>query len=140
MPWAPRKICAAPGCTALTAERYCAKHAAVAREAQAVKDRERGTAAQRGYGHKWRLASKAFLAAHPLCECDECQAGAKRVTEAQVVDHIVRHRGNMALFWRRSNWRAMAKRCHDRKTAREDGAFGRAGQGGVGQNLQPAIQ
>ena len=32
----------------------------------------------------------------------------------------------MALFWLRSNWQAMAKTCHDKKTAREDGGFGNA--------------
>jgi 5-methylcytosine-specific restriction protein A len=43
---------------------------------------------------------------------------------ASVVDHIVPHRGDMALFWDRSNWQAMSKLCHDRKTARENGGFG----------------
>jgi 5-methylcytosine-specific restriction protein A len=32
----------------------------------------------------------------------------------------------MALFWDNTNWQAMAKECHDAKTAREDGGFGRA--------------
>jgi 5-methylcytosine-specific restriction endonuclease McrA len=31
----------------------------------------------------------------------------------------------MRLFWDTGNWQALAKVCHDRKTAREDGAFGR---------------
>jgi prophage lambdaSa04, HNH endonuclease family protein len=30
------------------------------------------------------------------------------------------------LFWDKTNWQAMSKRCHDRKTAREDGGFGNA--------------
>jgi 5-methylcytosine-specific restriction protein A len=29
----------------------------------------------------------------------------------------------MGLFWDSSNWQAMAKVCHDRKTARQDGGF-----------------
>lgn len=32
----------------------------------------------------------------------------------------------MKLFWDRTNWRGMAKVCHDAKTAREDGGFGNA--------------
>ncbi|MCB4811684.1 HNH endonuclease [Methylovorus menthalis] len=56
--------------------------------------------------------------------------GAKRLTPATVVDHIKPHRGDMALFWDRNNWQAMAKECHDRKTAREDGGFRGAYQGG----------
>ncbi|WP_390622926.1 HNH endonuclease [Ralstonia syzygii] len=42
---------------------------------------------------------------------------------ATVVDHIVPHKGDQHLFWRRSNWQALCKACHDRKTAREDGGF-----------------
>lgn len=86
---------------------------------------QRGSASARGYGTAWQKASKAFLRAHPLCQCSECDEGRKRVTAAQVVDHIVPHRGDQALFWDRTNWQSMAKRCHDRKTATEDGGFGR---------------
>ncbi|WP_304879789.1 HNH endonuclease [uncultured Parasutterella sp.] len=28
------------------------------------------------------------------------------------------------MFWDESNWQALCKRCHDRKTAAEDGGFG----------------
>jgi 5-methylcytosine-specific restriction protein A len=43
------------------------------------------------------------------------------------VDHRVPHRrGDLALFWDRTNWCAMSKPCHDAKTAREDGGFGNA--------------
>ena len=28
--------------------------------------------------------------------------------------------GDPKLFWDRSNWRALCKRCHDQKTGRED--------------------
>ena len=76
------------------------------------------------YGHQWRKARLGFLAKHPLCECDECQAGAKRVMEATVVDHRIPHGGDLTLFWDRKNWTAMSKPCHDRKTALRDGGFG----------------
>jgi 5-methylcytosine-specific restriction enzyme A len=77
----------------------------------------------RGYDYRWQKASKAFLAKHPLCECDDCQEGEKRVTVATVVDHHIPHRGDMALFWDRSNWRSMAKACHDKKTQKETAAL-----------------
>jgi 5-methylcytosine-specific restriction protein A len=45
---------------------------------------------------------------------------------ATVVDHIKPHRGNQESFWDSDNWRAMCKRCHDIKTVKEDGGFGRS--------------
>jgi 5-methylcytosine-specific restriction protein A len=81
---------------------------------------------ERGYTYRWQKESKAFLREHPLCECEECQAGELRVTTASVVDHHIPHRGDQALFWDRRNWRAMAKACHDRKTQRETAAEARA--------------
>ena len=95
-------------------------------------DRQRETSTQRGYGYRWQKASKAFLAKHPLCMCDDCREGEIRVTAATVVDHHIPHRGDMALFWDSSNWRSMAKACHDAKTAREDAGFGNV-RGGAGQ-------
>lgn len=78
---------------------------------------------KRGYGYRWQKASKAFLKLHPLCQCDECKT-LGRVRESTVVDHKIPHKGNKVLFWDRSNWQAMAKTCHDRKTATQDGGFG----------------
>ncbi|MHA7342488.1 HNH endonuclease [Burkholderia pseudomallei] len=86
-------------------------------------DEQRGSANERGYTHRWRKAREHYLRLHPLCECAECRA-AGHITPAQVVDHIIPHRGDMRLFWDQSNWQAMSKRCHDRKTARENGGFG----------------
>ncbi|MDH5612202.1 MAG: HNH endonuclease [Gammaproteobacteria bacterium] len=85
---------------------------------------KRESAAKRGYGRAWQKAREGFLRKHPLCECDECQAGVKRVMAATVVDHKVPHRGDKVLFWDRNNWQAMAASCHNKKTAREDGGFG----------------
>ncbi|HVL76318.1 MAG TPA: HNH endonuclease [Noviherbaspirillum sp.] len=105
---------------------------------QQQQDERRGSAHDRGYDSKWRKARDAYLREHPVCECDDC----KRLDwppASEVVDHIIPHRlkdakdsGNpdaiaraQELFWNRRNWKAMSKRCHDRKTAREDGGFGR---------------
>lgn len=121
MPRAPRRPCSYPGCGALTDSGRCDKHRAAERQEH---DRRRGSSAARGYGVAWRKAREGFLRAHPLCQCPECDEGRIRTLVATVVDHKRPHRGDMALFWDSSNWQAMAKACHDRKTAREDGAFG----------------
>ena len=41
-----------------------------------------------------------------------------------IVDHIIPHRGDLEMFWNQLNHQALCKRCHDSKTAREDGGFG----------------
>lgn len=43
---------------------------------------------------------------------------------ASVVDHVIPHRGDKALFWDSDNWQPLCKPCHDRKTAAQDGGFG----------------
>ena len=71
----------------------------------------------RGYNSKWRRESKKFLEIHPLCvRCLEKGIA----TPATVVDHIIPHRGDQELFWDRSNWQPLCKKCHDRKTMTED--------------------
>jgi 5-methylcytosine-specific restriction protein A len=90
-------------------------------------DARRGSAADRGYGHKWRKARAAFLNQNPLCvECMKDDI----VEAATVVDHIDPHRGDMTKFWNRKNWQPLCKHHHDKKTATQDSAFGR--NGGVG--------
>jgi 5-methylcytosine-specific restriction enzyme A len=79
-------------------------------------DRERPSAARRGYGPRWRRARTAFLALHPLCAA--CGA-LGRVAGATLVDHVVPHRGDQRLFWDERNWAPSCKACHDAKTARE---------------------
>lgn len=122
MPRKPKKPCAYPGCPELVQDgRFCLKHK---RQDQRRQDKERGTAAQRGYGYRWQKYTKVFLGEHPLCECEECKK-LGRLLPATVVDHIIPHKGDYNLFWDPDNHQAMAKRCHDRKTATEDGGFGR---------------
>lgn len=124
---AAKRPCTYPGCGVLTDGGRCDKHK---REEQRSLDHRRGSAAARGYGRTWQKASKAFLRAHPLCQCPDCDEGRKRLRPSDVVDHIEPHRGDMALFWNRGNWQAMNKLCHDAKTAREDGGFGNRGRAG----------
>ena len=67
---------------------------------------------------KWRAYSQAFRAANPLC-CRCREAG--RFIPTQVCDHIVSHRGDLGKFWDTANHQPLCKRCHDLKSAKEDG-------------------
>lgn len=118
MPSAPKKPCRWPGCPALTEGRFCPAH--TKRDRRAV-DNRRGSAASRGYDHHWQKYRPEYLRRHPLCRT--C-AAAGRVTVATVVDHIIPHRGDMELFWDPTNHQPQCKKCHDIKTATEDGGFG----------------
>ncbi|ETT58194.1 HNH endonuclease [Paenibacillus sp. FSL H8-0457] len=114
----PKKPCKKPGCSELTTTGFCIKHSALKRGY----DQERESSSKRGYGHHWRIERAAFLRENPLCA--QCYKE-ERVRESTVVDHIKPHKGDMKLFWDRQNWQALCKFCHDAKTAREDGGFGR---------------
>ena len=118
---ASKRPCSWPGCGTLTEGGRCDKHRHAAGKEY---DRLRGSAASRMYDRRWQAASKDFLRRHPLCQCPECGEGRIRVTAATLVDHIRPHKGDVDLFGKESNWQAMAKPCHDRKTATEDGGFG----------------
>ncbi len=116
MPYKPLTPCKHPGCAALTENKYCDKHKSL------HTTDNRPSASRRGYNSKWQTARLYFLKAHPLCE--ECKRRGA-YTPATVVDHIVPHKGDRNLFWDRNNWQSLCKQCHDRKTATEDGGFGR---------------
>lgn len=118
MPYAAPRPCTYPGCSTLTHGRRCNEHRRQERREHA---RNRPNPAAMGYGHEWRKASRRFLQENPLCVLCR-QAGKIRTSE--VTDHIIPHKGDMVLFWDRSNWQALCWRCHSRKTAREDGRWG----------------
>lgn len=64
MPRAVPHPCNWRGCGAVTTERYCERHA---EEAQRRVDRERGSAARRGYDRRWRALRELHLDREPLC-------------------------------------------------------------------------
>ena len=68
------------------------------------------------YGSTWQKYRKTFLRSNPLCVCDDCK---DKLTPANVVDHIIPHRGDERLFWDTANHQPLAKRCHDKKTNKE---------------------
>ncbi len=43
-----------------------------------------------------------------------------KVSNANVVDHIKPHRGNMNLFWDVRNWQSVCKKCHDRHKQKQE--------------------
>lgn len=109
---APPRACACGRLVASGAR--CPCQIASTRARNARHDANRPTAAQRGYNHEWRKARAAFLALHPSCAC--CFA------PATVVDHIIPHRGDDALFWNRQNWQALCESCHNGQKQRKDRA------------------
>lgn len=119
----PNKLktpCAFPGCPELCeiGQQYCYRHQ---RQKRSQYDKERGSAAKRGYDTRWKKARALFLKEHPLCvKC--LQEG--KITLATVVDHIVPHKGDYELFWDENNWQPLCKFHHDQKTAKEDGRWG----------------
>ena len=122
MPKAAPRPCTYPGCGKLVRDGTgrCEAHKHVERR---VADAKRGSAHERGYSVAWQRARAGYLRNHPLCRAHGLL---DEVVAATVVDHVVPHRGDKALFWDSSNWQPLCKPCHDRKTATEDGGFGRA--------------
>lgn len=71
---------------------YCEKHKKDTR----TYDKNRGSAAERGYDTRWQKARRTYLMHHPLCvECMKDNV----IEPATVVDHIIPHKGDMVLFW-----------------------------------------
>lgn len=78
---------------------------------------EKTSSTARGYGYKWQQAREGYLRLHPLCVY--CQRDG-HVAEATVVDHKVPHRGDMKVFWDRTNWQGLCKPHHDGEKQREE--------------------
>lgn len=113
MPTKAPRPCSTPGCPArATVGSRCAEHA---KARQVRYDAQRGNSSQRGYGSQWARERARFLAAHPVCSV--C---GKRAVH---VDHVVPKRRGGTDAW--SNLQPLCASCHSRKTAVEDGRWGR---------------
>jgi 5-methylcytosine-specific restriction protein A len=90
---------------------------------------KRGSARERGYNTRWEKARKTYLMRNPLCVM--CQKEG-RVTAATVVDHIIPHKGDTALFWdTENNWMSLCAHCHNSTKQRmEKGRFQVVGEDG----------
>ena len=116
MPRTAPKPCTFPGCPAITRGGRCERHQ---RRTEGDYDRKRGTAAQRGYDATWRRLRKMVLNRQPICQA----CGRRPATE---VDHIIpKARGGDDSF---ENLAGLCRPCHSRKTAKEDGGWGRGGK------------
>lgn len=112
MPSRAKKPCRRLGCRELVVGvGYCEEHK---KERGREWDSRRGTAAERGYGHRWRQARLVHLGSEPLCRA--C-LGEGVVRAGNQVDHIVPHRGDAGLFWDRGNWQTLCDSHHSQKTA-----------------------
>lgn len=100
------KVCSRPGCPDLTRSGRCSG-------CDAAAERERGTAAQRGYDHRWRRTRDAFLAEHPFCTEEFCLALA---TDVDHIDGRGPH-GPRGHDW--SNLRSFCHSHHSKRTARD---------------------
>ena len=65
---------------------------------------------ERGYTSSWQRAREGFLMSHPLCVMCEQQG---RLTAATVVDHVVPHKGDSAVFWDTGNWQSLCTNHHN---------------------------
>ena len=121
-PFQPR--CLVAGCAAPVAYRgRCRRHAA-------AYDQRRGLTSDRHHAAlyaspAWRETRRRVLEATPWCACGCGQ-------RATVVHHVRPHGGNPARFLALSNLAPLAKRCHDRLTARGQATAPRPG----GANLE----
>lgn len=129
MPARPSSPCSQRACPKLTipGTRYCADHQDKDNERRKQYDRMSRPEYHAWYSTGcWRRTRALYLSSHPLCvEC--IKRG--RVTPSAVVDHIEPHKGDLVKFWDVNNLQSMCKRCHDRKTASEDGGFNNPSRG-----------
>lgn len=113
-PQKAKRPCLSSGCRDFASNKgYCDKHQSRVKQ----RDRDRGTAHQRGYDAEWKKHRDQFLLEHPLCV--ECRRKGY-VMPATVVDHIVPHKGDKELFWDKKNWQPLCETHHNIKTASED--------------------
>lgn len=122
MPSKSPRVCNKPGCGVPTMGGYCERH-----KGEVLRyERERASAAKRGYGRRWRRYAKWFLAQpeNRICKC-----GCGRLSSE--VDHIEPVNGpDDPMFWEPTNHQGLTHECHSRKTMKEL----RRGQGG--QNVR----
>lgn len=111
MPRLALRSCLVSGCTSLVASGCCSLHHREQRWPDV-----RPSAAERGYDDAWRDLRKIILARDPVCTICYGEVSTD-------VDHLVsRARGgtNHPL-----NLRGLCHSCHSRKTAQQDGRWGR---------------
>jgi len=105
------KVCATPGCPALTDSTHCAEHYKAKRRAS---DRRRPSARARGYDSKWQATRKQYLTAFPTCQHHE--GCIERATDVHHLDGKG-PKGPLGHDWR--NLAGLCHAHHSQITARE---------------------
>ena len=126
MPTAPMRPCGHVGCRELVQRGYCPAHERPRAgwqdaEARRLHDRQRGSAAARGYDAAWTRLRRRVIREEPLCRACRDEG---RVTRAEMVDHIVPVRQAPERRLDRANLQPLCRPCHHRKTL-EDGSYAR---------------
>ena len=129
MPTMPTTLCSHSGCNANAGangvcrmhkpkpKRQAPRQIKQAEPAKLKRIDHRLSASQRGYDVRWRSARELFLADEPLCRTCILQ---DIIKGADVVDHIIPHRGDHELFWDQTNWQPLCYSCHSIKTTTID--------------------
>lgn len=112
--------CNNPGCPQTTSSRFCPEHT---KQNNKYTDSMRGSRIERGYDNNWLKLSRWHKKNNPLCVI--ClRDGILSPTEE--VDHIIPFKGiDDPLRLDETNLQSLCKSCHSKKTATEDGGFGR---------------
>jgi len=111
MPNKPLHFCNHAGCNELVTTRYCEKHK---QQEQKRYDRQRGTAAERGYTYRWDKYSKLFLKKPENVFCKLQLPGCTNL--AKCVDHIDPPYGpDDPRFWDPENHQASCIHCNSAK-------------------------
>jgi len=114
MPISPPVVCSTSGCA-----NTATKHGKCGTHYTPKKDARTRSSTQRGYNGQWRKIRKIVLGREPLCRF--CYASGV-ITTAEVVDHIDGNSSNNNLV----NLRPLCKRCHDKRTGRDQGYFSKS--------------
>jgi 5-methylcytosine-specific restriction protein A len=123
MPTSPLSLCLVTGCPTLVPRGKCVEHTL---ETRRESDARRPNGYQRGWSSEWSAFSKDYLARHPQCECDECtQTPPWKRPTATDVDHTGGHSRTCSHALMDAHVQALTHAHHARKTATEDGGFGR---------------
>jgi len=125
----PKRPCTKPGCGKLVDKGRCDEHQVEAegrRKASAQRyNKERGSAASRGYDARWTAYSKDYRSRNPLCVDCLTVGVLTSVEHGGHVDHIKAVAGpDDPLFWSEDNHQSLCNSHHSAKTAREDQGFG----------------
>ena len=72
---------------------------------------DKRSSSERGYGTAWRKVRNDYLSRHPLCVM--CLADGGHIKAANVVDHVIPHRGDKELFWNEDNLQSLCLSHHN---------------------------